>query len=70
MRIIQIIILLSILIFANNDRPPIKHNFLKSKSTQKFISKMVKKYHFKRNYLVKVLSDAKLDRDTLSRYKG
>jgi len=68
--IIKVIIILSIFINANSDRPPIKHNFLKLNNTQKFISQMVKKYHFKRKYLVNVLSDAKLDRDTLSRYRG
>jgi len=31
---------------------------------------MVKKYHFKREYMTSVLKSAKLDRDTLARYTG
>ena len=70
MKILKIILILSITLFANDDRPPIKYNFLKDKEVQRFISMMVKKHHFKRDYLVKVLKDAKLDRDTLNRYTG
>jgi membrane-bound lytic murein transglycosylase B len=55
---------------ANDDRPPIPYNYLAKKEVQKFINMMVKKYHFKRSYMVAVMKHAKLDRDTLDRYTG
>ena len=68
-------ILLSLSIFpllltANDDRPPVKYDFLAKEQTQRFINRMVKKYHFKRSYMVKMMKDARLDRDTLARYTG
>lgn len=64
------ILLLPFLLIANDDRPPIKYDFLAKKQTYKFINKMVKKHGFKKSYLEKVLKGAKLDRDTLARYTG
>lgn len=65
-----IILLIPFILIANDDRPPIPHDFLVKKNVQSFINTMVKKYHFKRSYMTKVLKDAKLDRDTLDRYTG
>jgi len=59
-----------LLLIANDDRPPIDYDFLAKKEVQKFVDMMVKKHHFKRNYMRAVLNHAKLDRDTLARYTG
>ncbi len=59
-----------LILIANDDRPPIPYNYLAKKEVQKFITMMVKKYHFKRSYMVSVMKKAKLDRDTLARYTG
>ncbi|MBD3789149.1 MAG: lytic murein transglycosylase [Campylobacterales bacterium] len=63
-------ILLTLTLFANDDRPPIPYNFLAKKEVRSFIDMMVKKYHFKRRYMELILKNAKLDRDTLDRYTG
>ncbi len=55
---------------ANDDRPPVPYDFLAKKEVRNFINMMVKKYHFKRDYVTSVLRSAKLDRDTLARYTG
>ncbi len=55
---------------SNDDRPPIDYDFLAKKEVQRFVSMMVKKYNFNRNYIKAVLDSAKLDRDTLARYTG
>ncbi|MFT7880001.1 MAG: lytic murein transglycosylase [Sulfurimonas sp.] len=62
--------LLPLLLFANEERPPIPYDFLAKKQTGKFIKKMVKKHGFESAYLKRILDDAKLDRDTLARYTG
>ena len=63
-------LLIPFILVANSDRPPIKYDFLKKSQTKIFIDKMVSRYHFKRNYMRRIMSDAKLDRDTLDRYRG
>lgn len=65
-----IIFILPLLLIANDDRPPIKYDFLAKKEVKQFISMMVKKHHFKRSYMVSILKNARLDRDTLDRYTG
>lgn len=65
-----LVMLIPFLLTANDDRPPIDYDFLAKKEVQKFVDMMVKKYHFKRNYMRAVLNHAKLDRDTLARYTG
>lgn len=72
MKFIKLLLLTLIpfLLIANDDRPPIDYDFLAKKEVQAFVDMMVKKYHFKRNYLRAVLNHAKLDRDTLARYTG
>jgi len=58
------------ILMSNNDRDPIKYNYLAKKEVQRFIHMMVNKYHFKRSYVTSVLKSSKLDRDTLARYSG
>ena len=70
MNIFKLLLLFTLLINANDDRPPIAYNYLAKKNVHTFINMMVKKYHFKRDYMTDVLRDAKLDRDTLARYTG
>ncbi len=70
MKKIFLFILLTLSLFANDDRPPIDYDFLKLSQTKHFVNKMVRKYHFKRNYMNKMMSSARLDRDTLNRYTG
>lgn len=69
-KLLLVSILLPFFLMANDDRPPIDYDFLAKKEVQKFVNMMVKKYHFKRNYMRAVLNSAKLDRDTLARYTG
>ena len=64
------VMLLPLILLANDDRPPIKYDFLAKKEVKRFISMMVKRHHFKRSYMVSVLRSARLDRDTLNRYTG
>jgi membrane-bound lytic murein transglycosylase B len=70
MRLLTILLITTLLTFANDDRPPIPYDFLKYKEVQRFINTMVTKHGFKRSYVTKVLRSAKLDRDTLNRYTG
>ena len=73
MKMIKLLLLTALIPFillANDDRPPVPYNFLAKKEVQNFINMMVKKHHFKRSYMVSVLKNAKLDRDTLARYTG
>ena len=63
-------ILLTHLLTANDEHPPIKYDFLSKKQTQHFVNTMVTKHHFKRSYMNKMMKDARLDRDTLNRYTG
>ena len=69
-KLLLLSILLTSTLFSNDDRPPVNYDFLAKKEVQKFVDMMVKKYHFKRNYMRSVLNHAKLDRDTLARYTG
>ena len=55
---------------ANDDRPPVAYDYLAKKNVQTFINIMIKKYHFKRDYMTDVLKHTKLDKDTLARYTG
>ncbi len=69
-KILFFALLLALHLQANDDRPPIEYDFLAKKEVQKFVNMMVKKHHFKRDYIIAVLKHAKLDRDTLARYTG
>ncbi len=65
-----LILLLPLMLFANDDRPPIPYDYLAKKNVQRFIDNMVTRHHFSRSYVTAVLKEAKLDRDTLARYTG
>ncbi len=70
MKKLLLLLVFPLLLLANSDRPPVKHDFLAQKNVQNFIDTMVKKHRFERSYLEKVLGNARLDRDTLARYTG
>ncbi len=63
-------LLTPLLLMANDDRPPVKYNYMAKKEVQRFVNMMVSKHHFKRSYMVSVMNHAKLDRDTFARYTG
>ena len=63
-------LVIPLILAANDDRPPVKYDFLAKKQTQKFINRMVSRHHFKRSYMVRIMKSARLDRDTLARYTG
>ncbi len=67
---ILLAIVIPFILLANDDRPPVKYNYLAKKEVQRFITMMINKYHFKRSYMISVMKHAKLDRDTLARYTG
>lgn len=67
---ITLILITTLALNAKEHTPPVPHNFLAQKNVQRFINMMVKKNHFKRAYMEEVLSDAKLDKETLARYVG
>ncbi|NOR55502.1 MAG: murein transglycosylase [Sulfurovum sp.] len=67
---LTLLFLLPLLLLANDDRPPVKYNYLKKTEVKNFINMMVNKYHFDRSYVTNTLKHAKLDRDTLARYTG
>ena len=69
-KLILLSLLIPFLLLANDDRPPVKYNYMAKKEVQRFVNMMVSKYHFKRSYMVSVMKHAKLDRDTLARYTG
>ena len=69
-KLLLLTVLLTLTLHANEDRVPIKYNFLAKKEVQSFINMMVNRYHFKRSYITSVMKSAKLDRDTLARYTG
>ncbi|MEA1953074.1 MAG: lytic murein transglycosylase [Campylobacterota bacterium] len=69
-KLILLTLVMPLLLLANDDRPPIKYNFMAKKEVRNFINMMVKKHHFKRSYMNSVLKNARLDRDTLDRYTG
>jgi len=69
-KLFLLILLLFSVLYANEDRAPVKYHYLAKKEVKSFIHMMVNKYHFKRSYVTNVLGHAKLDRDTLARYTG
>lgn len=70
LKLFLLITIIPVILLSNDDRPPVKYNYMAKKEVQKFITMMVNKYHFKRSYMVSVMKKAKLDRDTLARYTG
>jgi membrane-bound lytic murein transglycosylase B len=70
MRTLLLILLLPLILLANDDRPPIAYDYLSKPNVQRFIRMMHTRYGFDTGYLKSVLGHAKLDRDTLARYTG
>ncbi len=73
MKKIKLITLILITAFSLNAKetvPPVPYDFLAKKEVKNFINMMVKKNHFKRAYMEKVLGNAMLDKETLARYVG
>lgn len=70
LKLLLLITFIPVMLLSNDDRPPVKYNYMAKKEVQKFVTMMVNKYHFKRSYMVSVMKKAKLDRDTLARYTG
>jgi membrane-bound lytic murein transglycosylase B len=68
--ILLTLLFIPFILFANDDRPPIRYDYLSKPDVQHFIQMMHNKYGFEIDYLKRVLSHAKLDRDTLARYTG
>jgi membrane-bound lytic murein transglycosylase B len=69
----KIILILALILsqtVANDDREPIAYDYLSKPQVKRFISMMHKRYGFDRDYLKRVLRQARLDRDTLARYSG
>ena len=69
-KILILTFIFTITLSSKEPIPPIDYNFLAKKEVQRFIDKMVKKHHFKREYVRNILKDAKLDQETLDRYTG
>jgi len=70
LKLFLLITFIPVILYSNDDRPPVKYNYMAKKEVKNFVNMMVKKYHFKRSYMVSVMKRAKLDRDTLARYSG
>ena len=73
MRYILLLILISLsstVLQANDDRPPVRYDYLSKANVLQFISMMHHQYGFETDYLERILHHARLDRDTLSRYTG
>jgi membrane-bound lytic murein transglycosylase B len=68
--ILLTLLFIPFILFANDDRPPIRYDYLSKPNVKQFVSMMHQKYGFETAYLKKVLSHARLDRDTLARYTG
>jgi len=65
-----ILLFVPLILFGNDDRPPVRYDYLSKPNVRHFVSMMHRKYGFETAYLQKVLSYAGLDRDTLARYTG
>jgi len=68
--ILLLLIVLTAMLHANDDRPPVRYDYLSKPNVQSFIRMMHRKYGFERAYLERTLRHARLDRDTLARYTG
>jgi membrane-bound lytic murein transglycosylase B len=67
---VWVILALVCLLFANDDRPPVRYDYLSKPNVRHFIKMMHTRYNFDENYLHTVFRHARLDRDTLARYTG
>jgi len=69
-KLITLILFIPLLLVAKEPTPPRPYNYLAKKEVRNFIDMMVKKYHFDRNYMNKVMQNARYDSETLNRYRG
>ena len=70
LKILLILLIIPIISMAKEPIPPVEYNFLVKKEVKQFINEMVKKHHFSRTYVTNILKNAKLDQETLDRYRG
>ena len=70
LKLLLLIVLFPLFLLANDDRPPVRYDYLSKPDVQRFIKMMHTRYGFREAYLTKVFRQAKLDRDTLARYTG
>jgi membrane-bound lytic murein transglycosylase B len=70
MKKLLLMLLTTLMLLANDDRPPIAHDYLSKPNVRQFITMMHRRYGFDTAYLRQVFKDARLDRDTLARYTG
>ena len=69
-QLLLLVLLVPFLLLANDDRPPVRYDYLSKPNVQRFIKMMHTRYGFSEAYLTRVFRQAKLDRDTLARYTG
>jgi len=73
MRTVQYLLLtllIPFMLLANDDRPPVRYDYLSKPDVQRFIRMMHTRYGFSESYLKNVFKHARFDRDTLARYTG
>ena len=73
LKLITLTLIIPIMLLASEPKAPLSpvaYDFLSKQEVKNFINMMVKKYHFERNYMNEVLSNAMLDKETLNRYTG
>ena len=68
--LLLLIVLIPLFSRANDDRPPVRYDYLSKPDVRNFIQMMHTRYGFSEAYLVKVFRHARFDRDTLARYTG
>ncbi|MCK4442771.1 MAG: lytic murein transglycosylase [Sulfurovaceae bacterium] len=69
-KLITLILFVPLLLISKEPTPPIAYNYLSKKEVRNFIDMMVRKYHFDRKYMIEVMQNAMLDKETLNRYRG
>ena len=70
LKLLLLIVLFPLFLLANDDRPPVRYDYLSKPDVQRFIRMMHTRYGFSEAYLTRVFRHARLDRDTLARYTG
>ncbi|AKF25123.1 murein transglycosylase [Sulfurovum lithotrophicum] len=70
LKLLFLITMIPLFLLANDDRPPVRYDYLSKPDVQRFIRMMHTRYGFSESYLKNVFKHARLDRDTLARYTG
>lgn len=70
LKLLLLITMTPLFLLANDDRPPVRYDYLSKPDVQRFIKMMHTRYGFSESYLKKIFRHARLDRDTLARYTG